>query len=61
MNGLRVVVHQSSSRIGNSKFAAMTAASSVAVVEEIAPMCRIASSLRPSSQRNSSLGETIPE
>ncbi len=54
MNGVDVVVHQSSSFIGRTKFACITWSPSVAVVSEIAPRWMIAWSLRPCSQRSSS-------
>src|SRR5580704_4196032 len=58
MNGVRVTAHHSNSRSDSLKFVSMTASPSVAVVEEIAPICTTASSLRPSSQRNRSAGGT---
>ena len=51
MNGVRVAVHQSSSRSERRKLVSITRSPSVAVVSEIAPMWMTASSLRPSSQR----------
>ena len=58
MNGVRVAAHQSNSRSDSRKLFSMTASPSVAVVEEMAPRCTTASSLRPSSQRNRSAGGT---
>ena len=52
MNGVRVAVHQSSSRSDRRKLFSITRSPSVAVVSEIAPMWTTASSLRPSSQRS---------
>ena len=58
MNGVRVAAHQSNSRSDSRKLFSMTASPSVAVVEEMAPICTTASSLRPSSQRKRSAGGT---
>src|SRR5262245_28244510 len=58
MNGVRVVVHQSSSLSDSRKLVSITRSASVAVVSEIAPRWMTASSLRLSSQPNSSLGGT---
>src|SRR5208282_1780660 len=58
MKGVRVAAHHSSRRSDSRKLVAMTASPSVAVVDEIAPRCTTASSLRPSSQRQSSAGGT---
>ena len=58
MNGVRVAAHQSNSRSDSRKLFSMTTSPSVAVVEEMAPICTTASSLRPSSQRNRSAGGT---
>src|SRR5580692_9578920 len=58
MNGVRVAAHHSNRRSDSRKLFSMTASPSVAVVEEMAPMCTTASSLRPSSQRNRSAGGT---
>src|ERR1700728_5238004 len=56
MNGVRVVVHQSSSRSDSGKLFSMMASPSIAVVAEMAPRWMTASSLRPSSQRSSAAG-----
>src|SRR5580693_5978161 len=58
MNGVRAVAHQSNSRSDSRKLFSMMASPSVAVVEEMAPICTTASSLRPSSQRKRSAGGT---
>src|SRR5579872_53163 len=58
MNGVRVAVHQSKRRSESRKLASMRASPSVAVVDEMAPRCITASSLRPSSQRRRSAGGT---
>ena len=58
MNGVRVEVHQSSSRSDRRKLFSITASPSVAVVDEIAPRWTTASSLRPSSQPSRSGGRT---
>ena len=52
MNGVRVAVHQSSSRSDRRKLVSRTRSPSVAVVSEMAPRWMTASSLRPSSQRD---------
>ena len=59
MNGVRVAVHQSSSFSERRKLFSITASPSVAVVSEIAPRWITASSLRPSSQRPRSAGDTM--
>ena len=58
MNGVRVAAHHSNKRSDSRKLVSMTRSASVAVVEEMAPRCTTASSLRPSSQRNRSAGGT---
>ncbi len=58
MNGVRVAVHQSSSMSGRRKLVSMTRSPSLAVVSEIAPMWKTASSLRPDSQPARSAGAT---
>jgi len=45
MNGVRVAAHQSRRRNDSRKLFSMTASASVAVVEEMAPICTTASSL----------------
>src|SRR5579863_3735256 len=58
MNGVRVAVHQSRRRSERRKLDSMSASPSVAVVDEMAPRCSTASSLRPSSQCARSPGGT---
>src|SRR5580700_7494347 len=58
MNGVRVAAHHSNRRSDSRKLFSITASPSVTVVEEMAPICTTASSLRPSSQRNRSGGGT---
>src|SRR5579862_993020 len=58
MNGVRVAAHHSNRRRDSRKLFSMMASPSVAVVEEMAPICTTASSLRPSSQRKRSAGGT---
>ena len=58
MNGVRVAAHQSKRRSESRKLVSMMASPSVAVVDEMAPRCTTASSLRPSSQRMRSAGGT---
>ena len=58
MNGVRVAVHQSSSRSDSRRLFSVTRSASVTVVSEIAPMWMTASSLRPSSHAISSPGGT---
>src|SRR5580693_4109961 len=58
MNGVPVAVHQSRRRSESRKLDSMRTSPSVAVVDEIAPRCITASSLRPSSQRIRSAGGT---
>src|SRR6266849_7201852 len=54
MKGVRVDVHQSSSRNDNRKLLSMTRSPSVAVVDEMAPRWITTSSLRPFSQSDKS-------
>src|SRR6266851_203673 len=56
MKGVRVDVHQSSSRSDNRKLLSITWSPSVAVVDEMAPRWITASSLRPFSQSDRSDG-----
>src|SRR6185312_7605075 len=58
MKGVRRAAHQSKRRSESRKLFSMTASASVAVVDEMAPRCTTASSLRPSSQRIRSPGGT---
>src|SRR5580700_670800 len=58
MKGVRVDAHHSNSRSESRKLVSMRASPSVAVVDEMAPRCTTASSLRPSSQRSRSDGGT---
>src|ERR1700730_8648814 len=58
MNGVRAAVHHSNRRRDSRKLFSMIASPSVAVVEEMAPICTTASSLRPSNQRKRSAGGT---
>ena len=58
MSGVRVAVHQSSSRSDSRKLFSMMASPSRAVVDEIAPRWITASSFRPSSHCRSSAGGT---
>src|ERR1041385_4760891 len=58
MNGVRLTVHQSSSRIDRRKLVSITRSPSVAIVSEIAPKWIMPSSLRPSNQPDSSEGGT---
>src|ERR1044072_539872 len=59
MKGVRVAVHQSSNVSERRKLFSITASPSVTVVSEIAPRWITPSSLRPSSHRGRSPGDTM--
>jgi hypothetical protein len=61
MKGVPVAAHQSRRRREKRKFVSMMRSPSDAVVSEIAPRCRMASSLRPESAERESQIDSVSE
>src|SRR5580700_1814841 len=54
MNGVRLAAHHSNNRSDSRKLFSIRRSTLFSVVDEMAPICTTASSLRPSSQRSNS-------